>query len=241
LQLICSSVDLVVDGIIRRLSINIPPQYGKSQIVSRSLPGFYLGKYPDRRIILTSYSAELSSTLSRSARNTLLSDPYQNLFTHDGFSVYLDPKNRSVGEWGLAAPHTGSFVSSGLGGSITGKGADLFIIDDPFKDDKEAQSYSIREDVWNAYWAVVDTRLSSIGAVILCMTRWHEDDLAGRLYRREKSVLDKYYVLRLPALAETEEQSLKWAEDNSIELPRLLTKRRVEEIRSEYESLRPTL
>lgn len=181
---------------IGRLAIFLPPRHGKSQTVARLFPAWFLGRNPDRRIILTGYGASLVEKHSRFVRNLMTSARYRELFPTS--MLARDSKARS--SWDLYG-REGGMDSPGILGAATGKGAHVLIIDDPVKSRKEAESKIVRDSVWEAYRSDLYTRLEPGGAVILIMTRWHEDDLAGRLLR-EGDEGDDWSIINLPALAE---------------------------------------
>lgn len=192
LQLLARKLEQVEKGEIKRLMIFMPPRHGKSDLTSYKFPSWYLGRNPEKRVIHTSYSSSLSNSFSRKIRN-LISDPVYS----DVFRVSLAPDSRAADSWNLAG-HKGGMISSGVGGSITGQGADLFLIDDPIKNREEAESMTHRENVWEWYRSVARTRLEPNGAIVLIMTRWHVDDLAGKILKEHND----WEVLNLPALAE---------------------------------------
>lgn len=196
-ELLADTLDRVIAGSVRRLMIFAPPQSGKSELASVRMPAFWLGKRPDDPIILTSYAANLAFTKSRQARAVVESSEYQNLF-----ETRTNPTSRAVDNWTIAG-HRGGLVAAGVGGPITGWGALLGIVDDPFENWAQAQSTRIRDNVWDWYRSTFRTRIWQEGAIILIMTRWHEDDLAGRLLEQDA---DQWTVLRLPALAETQDE-----------------------------------
>ncbi|GAB4514050.1 MAG: phage terminase large subunit [Anaerolineae bacterium] len=198
-ELIARCLDRVVRGEIRRLMIFAPPQHGKSELASVRLPAFWLGRRPDHPVILASYAASLAYSKSRQARGIVESAEYARLFP--GVATRQD--SRAVDHWELAPPHRGGMLAAGVGGPITGHGAMLGIIDDPFENWEQAQSQTIRDRVWEWWRTTFRTRIWEDGAIILIMTRWHEDDLAGRLLQEQA---DRWTVLRLPALAETQEE-----------------------------------
>lgn len=171
---------------IGRLLISVPPRHGKTEMVSRHFPAWILGRLPDTRVILASYGANLATDNSRSARGLVMNSKYLNVFgikaTVD-VAVELSSDSRSVEAWDLASPNRGGVVATGVGGGITGKGAHLMIIDDPFKNRKEAESEAYRRDVWEWWTSTARTRLEDGGTVIGMFTRWHADDWAGRLLR----------------------------------------------------------
>lgn len=204
LDLITSKLQQVSEdtakGIPHRLIITLPPRHGKSEVVSKKFPAWHLGRNPEHEIVLSSYSADLAYDHSRIARNTLLS--HSELF---GISIAKD--SAAVGRWGLEG-HRGGLFAAGVGGPITGRGMHIGIIDDPFKNAEEANSETIREKVWNWYTTTFYTRLAPGGSIIILMTRWHEDDLVGRLLEREKEDIQKgldiisWEAINLPAIAE---------------------------------------
>ena len=193
---------------IGRLMIFMPPRYWKSQTASRKFPAWLMGKNPDLRIILTSYGADLASKHSREVRDIIEGEEYSQVFgalASANEPVMLDPESRSAAAWDLKG-HNGGMIAAGVGGAITGFGANLFIIDDPFKSRDEASSKSRRDLVWEWYRSTAYTRLEDHGAVILVMTRWDQEDLAGELLKAMASDLeaDQWDVLNLRAEAADE-------------------------------------
>lgn len=172
----------------------MPPRHGKTLTVSRLYPTWHLGRNPDHRIILVCYGADLAEKSGRAARNIVGSKAYTDIFP----TVALARDSKSISAWDIEKRDGGMDVL-GIGAGATGKGAHLLIIDDPIKNREQAESEVWREKVWESYTDDLYTRLEPGGAVIVMMTRWHEDDLIGRLLKREP---DKWACLRLPALAE---------------------------------------
>ena len=178
----------------------MPPRHGKSELASRRFPSWYLGRNPNKQIISASYSSELSSDFGREVRNIVASERYQNVFP--GVSLRADSK--AAYRWHTNAD--GIYVSAGVCTGVTGRGADIVLIDDPFKDRQEADSETRREHVWRWYQSTLYTRLMPGAAIILIQTRWHDDDLAGRLLEcMEKGEGDQWTVLELPAINEANE------------------------------------
>lgn len=221
---LCSVLDRFARGEIPRLIVMAPPRHGKSELVSRRLPAFILGKNPDATIIAASYSADLSSRMNRDVQRIIDSPEYQELFP----KTRLYGKNiRSVasGAWLRnneifeVVGRRGVYRSAGVGGGITGMGASHAIIDDPIKDQKQADSPTYRQTVWDWYCSTLLTRLAkgSAGSVLLTLTRWHEDDLAGRLLELAKADpnADQWVVVRYEAVKETND-------DAALEDPRAL-------------------
>jgi len=203
--LIAATLDRVVAGELTRLMIFAPPQHGKSELTSVRLPAFWLGQRPDDPVILTSYGATLAESKSRQVRDILIGDEFRALFGELApvdEPVALRPDSRAVARWQLAG-HRGAMLAVGVGGPVTGHGARLGIIDDPFENWEQASSQTHRDRVWDWYRGTFRTRIWEGGAIVLIMTRWHEDDLAGRLLREQGG---EWHVLRLPALAETQEE-----------------------------------
>lgn len=192
---------------IGRLMICEPPRHGKTEQVSRLFPSWLLGKQPDSRVIVTSYGADLAQDDSKSIRAYVTSDRYRALFGDLSVAeapVELSEDTRSKANWDLAAPHRGGVVAAGIGGGITGKGAHLLVIDDPYKNRDEAESEAYRRKVASWYKSSAYTRLEDGGAVVITHTRWSPEDLAGSLLKMMASnpiLADQWDVVFLPALA----------------------------------------
>lgn len=176
--------------------VQTPPRVGKSEIVSRRFPAFYLGRYPNRQFISASYGADFSAGFGRDVRNLIASKEYHALFR----GVSLAPDSKAKNLW-----HTnkdGVYLATGVGAAATGYGAHVLSIDDPTKDRQEAESATVRESVWDWYTSVAYTRLMPGGAIVLVMTRWHVDDLCGRLLEAEEAGGDRWEKLIFPAINE---------------------------------------
>jgi predicted phage terminase large subunit-like protein len=196
-QLIVERLEAVERGEIARLMISLPPRHGKSLLASQIFPAWYLGRHLDREIIIATYGQDLSDLIGRRVR-TMVSDPLQ-LAIFPEFRLANDVA--SMRQFSTTAG--GSYYAVGRGGAITGRGADLLLIDDPLKDQEEARSDVIRRALHEWYAAVAYTRLQPGAAIVLITTRWHEDDLAGRLLRQSGD--EGWDVLSLPAIAEKDE------------------------------------
>lgn len=194
-KLICNKLKEVEEGKIRRLMIFLPPRHSKSMTVSETFPSFYIGKNLNRRVILVSYGDSLARKFGRANRNKL------EEYGEEIFGIRLSKDNSSVTNWGIEG-YRGGMISAGIGGPITGEGADLLIIDDPIKNRKEANSKTYRDMVWDEWQNTLYTRLQPDGAVIIILTRWHEDDLAGRLLNPDYGEVEDWDIIRLPAIAE---------------------------------------
>ncbi len=177
------------------ISVAAPPRHGKSTITSYYLPAWYLGTFPERRVILASYEADFAATWGQKTKQ-LLENHGPSLY-----GVRVDDSSRAASRWDLHRT-AGGMVAAGVGGPITGRGAHLLIIDDPLKNAEQASSPTIREKQWEWWLSTARTRLEPGAVVVVVMTRWHEADLAGRLYQASRDGGDPVTEIRLPALAE---------------------------------------
>ena len=191
------ALSAVEGGLIKRLLVTMPPRHGKSELCSVRFPAWYLGRNPNKRIIVCSYAADLAERFSRQVRAVVQGDRYPSVFP----GIAISPDSRSVSAWDLSIPHRGGLKAVGVGGPLTGFGANVLVVDDPVKNRAEAQSEVYRNSVWDWYTSTAYTRLEEYGAVVVVMTRWHEDDLMGRLLEAERDgVGDIWHKLHLPAL-----------------------------------------
>lgn len=200
------------DGAIRRLIVTLPPRHGKSELCSIRFPAWLLGRNPDNRYVIASYGQDLATRFSREVRAVVREEMYQRIFP----DVVLAEDSKSVNAWDIAN-HRGGLRAVGVGGALTGYGATGILIDDPVKSRAEADSDLYRENVWQWYRSVVYTRLEPGGWIALIMTRWHEDDLAGRILRQVEldPLADRWTVLHLPAISDTNEAL--WPERYNLE------------------------
>ena len=199
----------VRDGKSPRLMISMPPRSGKSELVSRKFPAYAFGVDPDLQIIATSYGADMAQRFNRDVQRVIDNDLYKAAFPDT--SLNAGKSNNSQGAYIRTSDlfeivgHTGSYRSCGVGGGITGMGADILIIDDPVKDRKSANSATVRQSIYEWYTSTAYTRLSPGGGVIVMCTRWHVDDLLGMLLKEEQNGGDKWHVINYPAIAEHDE------------------------------------
>jgi predicted phage terminase large subunit-like protein len=220
-HLIAEKLEAVARGDIKRLMIFMPPRHGKSELASKRFPSWFIGNNPTRNIIAASYNSDLASDFGREVRNIVRGNAYKALF-----DVTLSEDSTAANRW-----HTdrgGMYVAAGVGTAVTGRGAHILLIDDPFKDREEADSERQRERVWRWYTSTAYTRLESDltydvvnddalwrelrteidsgnavpfdGALVGIGTRWHEDDLFGRLLSEQAKGGDRWEVLELPAI-----------------------------------------
>ncbi len=178
-ELIAGRLESVALGKIKRLMIFMPPRHGKSELASIKFPAWYLGRNPDKEVVCCSHTAELAEGFGKQTRLTVSDELHEAIFP----DCRLQKGSKKVGDWRVS--DRGGFYSVGIGGALTGRGADLLIIDDPVKDRKDAESSIMRKDAWDWYTSTARTRLQSGGAIILIMTRFHDDDLAGKILEME--------------------------------------------------------
>lgn len=186
----------VAERRIRRLIVELPPRHGKSSMVSHYFPAWYLLKHPEQRIILASYESDFAASWGRRTRDTV-----SEFGPRFGVSVRDD--SSAAGRWDTAAG--GGMVAVGVGAALTGRGANILILDDVVKNQEEADSPTQREKAWSWYQSVAYTRLEPDGAIIIAATRWHHDDLLGRLLREQERGGEQWELLCLPAIAETDD------------------------------------
>ncbi len=205
-----------VDGKSPRLMIFMPPRHGKTMMASDYFVSWALGKHPWMEIISSSYSSTLPIKASRRIRSRMQLKSHQKLFEN----AQLKQDSRNVEHWNTTAG--GQFLAAGVGGGVTGHGAHIFIIDDPVKDAEEADSETVRENHWDWWSSTASTRVAPGGGVLVIQTRWHDDDLSGRMLRQEneereegapEDELEGWKVISFPALAEEDEYRLP---DNNI-------------------------
>lgn len=194
----------IADGLVDRVMLTMPPRHGKSRRAARWGPLWYLRRFPGRRVAIASYGAELAEEHGRWARDAIEQ--------HDGTDGALDlglrlkATSKAANRWDLEG-HGGGMVATGIGGALTGRGMHLGILDDPFKDEADASSPTMRRRAWAWWQSTFLTRLEPGGAVILIQTRWHEDDVAGRLLA-DADEASRWRVINLPAVAERDDDPL---------------------------------
>lgn len=199
---VCAAVDRAITrylaGESSFLDITIPFRHGKSDLISRALPGYFLGRCADRDpdIVMSGYGSSLVEGFSRNAKSIINSPRYQKLFPE----VKLSEESNTASEWGIAGRY-GKVTAVGLGGALAGKGYHLGVVDDYCKNRAEAESKVYRESTWDAFSNDFMTRRAPVSITIVCATSWHVDDIRGRI--REKMKLDsdfpRFECLHFPA------------------------------------------
>lgn len=180
------------------LVIEAPPRHGKSELISHYLPAWYLGTFPDRQVILTGYESSFARSWGRKARG-LLEEWGEPLF-----GVRVRGDLRAANDWGLSG-RRGGMLTAGAGGPLTGRGAHLLIVDDPIKNSSDACSEVLRDRLWDWWESTASTRLEPGGCAIVIATRWHRDDLSGRILQGNEREPGAVRRLHLPALAEPDD------------------------------------
>jgi len=187
----------VARGELKRLIINMPPRHTKSEFASYLLPAWFLGNFPEKKIIQTAHTAELSVGFGRKVRNLVDSEDYKQVFPALG----LRADSKAAGRW--STTQGGEYFAIGVGGAVTGKGADLLIIDDPHSE-QEGQSADpgVFDKVYEWYTSGPRQRLQPGGAIIVVMTRWHKRDLTGQIIKSsvQRAGTDEWEVIEFPAI-----------------------------------------
>ena len=194
-----SAFERVASGELKRLIINMPPRHTKSEFASYLFPAWFLGKYPEKKIIQTAHTAELAVGFGRKVRNLINQEDFQNVFS--GISLSADSK--AAGRWNTN--RNGDYFAIGVGGAVTGKGADVLIIDDPHSEQEAAlgaYNPEVYDKVYEWYTSGPRQRLQPGGAIIIVMTRWSTRDLTGQIIKSatQREGADEWEVIELPAI-----------------------------------------
>ena len=179
-KIMASAFERVANGELKRLIINMPPRHTKSEFASYLLPSWFLGKFPHRKVIQTSHTAELAVGFGRKVRNLVDSEVYNSIFPE----LSLQADSKAAGRWNTSKG--GDYFAIGVGGAVTGKGADLLIIDDPHSE-QEAALAAVNPDIYDKvyewYTSGPRQRLQPGGAIVIVMTRWAQRDLTGQVLK----------------------------------------------------------
>ena len=192
-----------------RVILTVPPRHGKSELATKKFPAWMLGKHPEWPIMVASYSGELAVDFGHGTREIMQSPSYKEIF-----KTRLRVDTQAKGKW--MTEEGGGYMAAGAGGAITGKGFKIGIVDDIFKNREEAESDTIRESRWDWYISTFYTRQEGITAIIVIGTRWHTDDLIGRLIEKQKEdeinqekQFDKWTLIEFPSIAIKDEDFRK--------------------------------
>jgi predicted phage terminase large subunit-like protein len=205
---IAEQLERIERGEVDRLMLLVPPRHGKSELASKRLPAWFLGRQPHKQFISVSATAELAADFGREVRNIINSPEYRAIF-----NTTLAEDSQAKGKWHTA--DGGIYYSLGIGGSVLGRGGDCILIDDPFGSMKEARSELERKNVWDFYTGTLYNRLMPGGAVVVINHRMHEDDLCGQLLAQQAAGGDRWEVVKLPAINDAGEAL--WPEAYPIE------------------------
>ena len=187
----------IANGVKKRVVVNIAPRHGKSELISYLAPAWFLGKYPHKKIIMASHTADLAVNFGRRVRNLVASDPYKQIFPQ----IELQQDSKSASRWGTN--FNGEYFAIGVGGALAGRGADLFIIDDPHSEQEAKQG---RADVFLPAWEWFQSgpiqRLMPGGAIIIVMTRWSKLDLTGQVinHMSKNDDAEQWEIVEFPAI-----------------------------------------
>jgi predicted phage terminase large subunit-like protein len=196
-KVIAKAFERVIKGDLKRLIINMPPRHTKSEFASYLLPAWFLGQNPDKKIIQTSHTAELSVGFGRKVRNLVDSEDFKEIFPE----LALRADSKAAGRW--STNQGGEYFAIGVGGAVTGKGADLLIIDDPHSEqDGQSIDPAVFDKTYEWYTSGPRQRLQPGGAIIIVMTRWHLRDLTGKIIKAstQREGVDEWELIEFPAL-----------------------------------------
>ena len=196
-KIIAEKLDAIRDKKISRLIVNMPPRHTKSEFASYLFPAWMMGVNPKLKIIQTTHTAELAYRFGRKVRNLMNDTEYKSVFE----GVELRADSQAAGRWETS--HGGEYFAAGVGGSITGRGADLLIIDDPHSE-QDALSKTAMENAWEWYTSGPRQRLQPGGSIVVVMTRWNEDDLTERLIEAQAKdpQADQWEIVDFPAITD---------------------------------------
>ena len=198
-KIMADAFERVANGELKRLIVNMPPRHTKSEFASYLFPAWFLGKYPEKKIIQTAHTAELAVGFGRKVRNLISNDDYQKVFK----GVELSSDSKAAGRWNTNKG--GDYFAIGVGGAVTGKGADVLVIDDPHSEQEAAvgqYNTDVYDKVYEWYTSGPRQRLQPGGAIIIVMTRWSKRDLTGQIIKNsiQKEGAGEWEVIELPAI-----------------------------------------
>ena len=194
-KIYAEKLNRIASGELKRLIVNMPPRHTKSEFASNLFPAFFMGRHPKAKLIQTTHTGELAIRFGRKAKNMIESSEYEKVFP----DVRLAADSKAAGRW--ESNHGGEYFAAGVGGAITGRGADLLIIDDPHSE-QDALSPTVLESHYEWYTSGPRQRLQPGGAIVIVMTRWSVKDLTGKLLevQGKDDMTDKWEVVEFPAI-----------------------------------------
>ena len=194
-KIYAEKLNRIANGELKRLIVNMPPRHTKSEFASHLFPAFFMGRHPNSKLIQTTHTGELAIRFGRKAKNLIESDEYASVFP----DVTLAADSKAAGRW--ESNHKGEYFAAGVGGAITGRGADLLIIDDPHSE-QDALSPAVLDGHYEWYTSGPRQRLQPGGAIVLVMTRWSIKDLTGRLLQAQSKdeAADQWEIVEFPAV-----------------------------------------
>ena len=194
-KIYAEKLNRIANGELKRLIVNMPPRHTKSEFASHLFPAFYMGRHPKSKLIQTTHTGELAIRFGRKAKNLIESEEYASVFP----DVRLAADSKAAGRW--ESNHKGEYFAAGVGGAITGRGADLLIIDDPHSE-QDALSPHVLDAHYEWYTSGPRQRLQPGGAIVLVMTRWSIKDLTGKLLdaQNKSDAADKWEIVEFPAV-----------------------------------------
>ena len=195
-RIMADAFNRIAEGSLKRLIINMPPRHTKSEFASHLFPAWYLGRFPDKKVIQTAHTAELAVGFGRKVRNLVGSEDYQKIFK----DVSLSTDSKAAGRW--STNKNGDYFAIGVGGAVTGKGADILIVDDPHSEQEAAlNDPSVYDKTYEWYTSGPRQRLQPGGAICLVMTRWSKKDLTGSIIKASvQRGGDEWEVIEFPAI-----------------------------------------
>ena len=194
-KIYAEKLNRIANGELKRLIVNMPPRHTKSEFASHLFPAFFMGRHPKSKLIQTTHTGELAIRFGRKAKNLIESEEYASVFP----DVRLAADSKAAGRW--ESNHKGEYFAAGVGGAITGRGADLLIIDDPHSE-QDALSPHVLDAHYEWYTSGPRQRLQPGGAIVLVMTRWSIKDLTGKLLdaQNKSDAADKWEIVEFPAV-----------------------------------------
>lgn len=195
-RVMADAFNRIADGSLKRLIVNMPPRHTKSEFASHLFPAWYLGRFPDKKVIQTAHTAELAVGFGRKVRNLVGSEDYQKIFK----DVALSTDSKAAGRW--STNKEGEYFAIGVGGAVTGKGADILIVDDPHSEQEAAlNDPSVYDKTYEWYTSGPRQRLQPGGAICLVMTRWSKKDLTGSIMKASiQRGGDEWEIIEFPAI-----------------------------------------